>query len=247
VGSKRALIVDTSGMADTAKTSRFAGFPPETFSWLAGLEADNSKKYFRARRATYDRDVRGALEALLDELTDEVGGRVKMFRQHRDVRFSIDKSPYKTSTYGVIHDRGESLAPLYAQLSTAGLFAGTGYYVLAGDQLSRFREAVAEDVTGIELERAIAIAHAAGIEIFGEALKTAPRGYPRDHPRLRLLRHRSLIAGHRLSPRRTGIDRYAALSHARGTWIACGPLNAWLDSNVGASELPPVTRYRGAS
>jgi hypothetical protein len=102
---------------------------------------------------------------------------------------------------------------------------------------------VADDATGVELERAIAIAEGAGAETFGEALKSAPRGYSREHPRARLLRHRSLIAGRRLDPGRAGIDREAALAHARDTWASCAALNAWLDANVGASDLPPATRY----
>jgi uncharacterized protein (TIGR02453 family) len=162
---------------------------------------------------------------------------VKLFRQHRDTRFSADKSPYKTTTYGLILERRESLASLYAQLSARGFFAGTGYYALAADQLARFRDAIADDTTGPALEKAIATAEAGGVETFGEALKTAPRGYPRDHPRVRLLRHKSLIAGRRLGPGAGGIPRDAALDHARTTWSACGALNAWLDDHVGASGL----------
>jgi uncharacterized protein (TIGR02453 family) len=173
---------------------------------------------------------------------------VKMFRQHRDIRFSADKSPYKTTTYGLIVGGPDSLASLYAQLSRRGLFAGTGYHFLAADQLTRFRDAIADDATGPGLERAIAGAEAAGLETFGDALKTAPRGYARDHPRVRLLRHKSLIAGRRLDPGATGIARNAALRHTRTTWDACAPINAWLDEHVGASRIPVATRYgRGGS
>jgi uncharacterized protein (TIGR02453 family) len=233
-------------MTPMSTTTAFTGFPRATFEWFAGLEADNSRAWFAANRATYDEAVRGALEALLEELADDFGGRVKLFRQHRDVRFSRDKSPYKTETYGLILDRPSSLAALYAQLSSQGFFAGTGYHELATDQLTRFRDAVADDATGPALEAAVAAAHAAGVETFGEALKTAPRGYPRDHPRAQLLRHRSLVAGLRLAPRRGGgIGRDAALAHARATWAACAPMNAWLDEHVGAGTLPPAaSRHR---
>jgi hypothetical protein len=105
------------------------------------------------------------------------------------------------------------------------------------------RDAVADDFKGPELEQVIAGAEAAGIETFGEALKTAPRGYPRDHPRVQLLRHKSLVAGRRLEPGPDGIPRDAALDHSRTTWAACGPINAWLDEHVGASEVPAETRY----
>ncbi len=223
----------------TAVAPRFAGFPPAAFSWFAGLEADNSKRYFTAHREVYDEAVRAALGAMLEELADELGGQVKMFRQHRDVRFSADKSPYKTTTYGLIVERPAGLPALYAQLSARGLFAGSGYHQFAGDQLSRFRDAVVADGAGAALEEALATAQAAGVETFGEVLKTAPRGYPRDHPRARLLRHKSLVAGRRLDPGATGVPRPAALEHARSTWAACAPLDAWLDRHVGPSEAPP--------
>jgi uncharacterized protein (TIGR02453 family) len=211
----------------------FDGFRREAFAWFAGLEDDNSKAWFQAHRETYERAVREPLAALLGELAAELGGEVKLFRQHRDTRFSHDKSPYKTTTYGLIVDRPDSLAGLYAQLSASGLFAGSGYHALTADQLARFRDAVVADTSGPALEAAIAAAHVAGVETFGEALKTAPRGYPRDHPRVGLLRHKALVAGRRLGPGVDGIARDAALDHARDTWAACAPLNAWLDAHVG--------------
>ncbi len=212
----------------------FDGFPRAAFEWFAGLEADNSKAYFAANRDTYETAVRGPLEELLEQFADELGGRVKLFRQHRDVRFSHDKSPYKTTTYGLVIDRPDSLAGLYAQLSSAGLFAGTGYHMLERDQLTRFRDAIADDRAGPKLERAVAAVHEAGVETFGEALKTAPRGVPKDHPRVALLRHKSLVGGRRLDAKAKGIGRKAALDHARATWTACAPMNAWLDEYVGA-------------
>jgi uncharacterized protein (TIGR02453 family) len=230
-------------VSDAIAAPIFSGFPAATFAWFAGLEADNSKRYFTANRDTYDRAVRGALEVMLEDFADELGGRVRMFRQHRDIRFSADKSPYKTTTYGLIVERPGGLPALYAQLSARGLFAGTGYHVLAADQLTRFRDAIVDDAAGPALERTMATADAAGIETYGEALKIAPRGYPRDHPRVRLLRHKSLIAGRRLDPGPRGIARDAALDHGRATWAACGPLNAWLDQHVGPSDIPPETRY----
>jgi uncharacterized protein (TIGR02453 family) len=223
--------VHTCGIPQPAPLQEFDGFSPDSFAWFEGLEADNSKAYFTEHRETYDRAVRGAMEALLEELADEFGGRVKLFRQNRDIRFSPDKSPYKTSTYGVIQDRPDSRAPLYARISREGLFAGSGYYLLDSAQLERFRDAVMDDRSGPELERAIG-----GIEVFGESLKTAPRGYPRDHPRVKLLRHKSLISGSRLAPRARRIGRDTALKHVRSTWQACAPMNAWLDAHVGATS-----------
>src|SRR6476619_972054 len=126
----------------------FAGFGPEAFAWFSGLEADNTKQWFTAHRDTYETAVRGAFEAMMDELADELGGEVKVFRQHRDIRFSVVASPFKTRTYGVIFDRPEPAPSLYAQVAATGLFAGTGYYRLASDQLARFRDAIADESTG---------------------------------------------------------------------------------------------------
>jgi uncharacterized protein (DUF2461 family) len=101
-----------------------------------------------------------------------------MFRHHRDLRFSREKSPYKTTTYGLVIDRPDSLAGLYAQLSATGFFARTGYHELGPEQLASFRDAVADDAIGPALEAAVRSLHEAGVETFGDALKTAPRGHP---------------------------------------------------------------------
>ena len=208
----------------------FDGFGPQVFAWFGGLERDNSRGYFTATRATYDAEVRGGLVALLDELAGRLGGEPKVFRQHRDLRFTPDKTPYKTRTYGVLERDGQGY---YAELSASGLYAGTGYYRMDGGQLDRYRAAVADDATGPALAEAAAAAEGAGLDVEGWSLKTAPRGYPKDHPRIELLRRKMLIAGRRLPGGGAGIGREAALEHVAGTWAAAGPLLAWLDEHVG--------------
>jgi uncharacterized protein (TIGR02453 family) len=212
----------------------FHGFPSHVFTWFEGLERDNSKEYFTATRDVYEADVRGGLEAMLDELSESFGGTVKVFRQQRDLRFTPDKSPYKTRTYGLLQDIPGAVTGLYAQLSSRGLYAGTGYPWMARDQLDRYRAAVADETAGPELAAAAAAADDAGLELEGETLRTAPRGYARDHPRIELLRRKGLIVGRAL-PGEGGIDRYVALAHVAGTWRAAQPLVAWLDEHVGAS------------
>jgi uncharacterized protein (TIGR02453 family) len=221
----------------------FRGFATEAFAWFAGLEADNSRAYFTATRERYERDVRGALFALLDELGAELGGSARVFRQQRDLRFTPDKTPYKTRTYGVLVDVPATAAAFYAELSSSGLYAGTGYYGMARDQLERYRAAVASDEAGPELERAAEAARAAGLELAGRTLRTAPRGFARDHPRIELLRHTSLFAGRRVAGER-GIRRAEALEHVGGAWRAAAAMNDWLDRHVGASELPAEGRGR---
>jgi hypothetical protein len=94
---------------------------------------------------------------------------------------------------------------------------------------------VLDDRGGRALAEEVAAAREAGLEVVGQTLRTAPRGYPRDHPRIELLRHKALIAGRRL-PGTAGIGRQAALDHVAGTWRTAAPLNAWLDQHVGAQS-----------
>ena len=216
----------------------FSGFAPAAFEWFAGLERDNCKAYFTATRERYETEVRGGLQAMLDELGRTFGGEVRLFRQQRDLRFApAGSAPYKTRTYGLLHGVRGPAAALYAQLSSQGLYAGTGYHQLARDQLERFRAAVADDRTGPRLVEATAAARATGLEVVGETLRTAPRGYPRDHPRIELLRHTALVAGRTL-PGTGGIGRDEALEHVAGAWRAAEPLNAWLEEHVGPSAAP---------
>jgi uncharacterized protein (TIGR02453 family) len=216
----------------------FDGFGPEVFDWFAGLERDNSKAYFTATRERYEAAVRGGLQAMLDELRRTFGGEAKLFRQQRDLRFApAGSAPYKTRTYGLLYGVRGPADALYAQLSSPGLYAGTGYHQLARDQLERFRAAVADDRSGPALVELTATARAAGLDVVGETLRTAPRGYPRDHPRIELLRHTALVAGRTLAGV-GGIGRDEALEHVAGAWRAAEPLNAWLAEHVGPSAAP---------
>jgi uncharacterized protein (TIGR02453 family) len=204
----------------------FDGFSPAAFAWFAGLEADNSRDWFQANREVYDTEVRGPLAELLEELAGDAP--VWVTRPNRDLRFSKDKSPYKTRCYGTIDGR------LYAELARDGLFAGTGYYTMDGDQLARYRAAVDDDASGRTLVDIVSTLESDGIETFGAVLKTAPRGFTTDHPRAELLRHKLLIAGARIVPDGSGgVSRDAAREHLRDTWTACAPLLAWLDEHVG--------------
>jgi uncharacterized protein (TIGR02453 family) len=222
----------------------FEGFGPKVQKWFRGLEQDNSKAYFTASREFYETSVREQMEALLNELCDIFGGEVKMFRQNRDIRFSPDKSPYKTNTYGVV--RGAEIVPggLYASISARGLVAGSGYYRMARDQLERYRDGVIDERHGSELAGLVADAQRSGLELWGESLATAPRGYPKDHARIELLRRKSLTLG---ATRRfgRGISRDEGLDFVTSTWRNTAPVTGWLDRHVGASVLPVASGRRG--
>ena len=223
--------------------TRFGGFGPDVHDWFQGLEADNSKGYFAAHRQFFEDEIRAQMEALLTELSGRFGGEVKMFRQNRDIRFSADKSPYKTNTYGVLRGTEIAAQGLYASISARGLVAGSGYHVMGRDQLDRYREAVADGRHGTELSKLIAKAERAGLEVWGESLSTAPRGYRKDHEQIALLRRKSLSLGATTSSER-GISRADGLRFVTRTWRAGAPVTGWLDEHVGATTLPANRRYR---
>jgi uncharacterized protein (TIGR02453 family) len=220
--------------------TQFEGFPPKVRTWFKGLEADNSREYFAASRQFFEESIREQMEALLGELAEKFGGEVRMFRQNRDIRFSRDKSPYKTNTYGVVHGTDIAARGLYASVSAAGLVAGSGYHMMARDQLDRYRQSVAAPEHGPELAELAAEARRAGLDLWGASLATAPRGYPKDHARIELLRRTSLSLGATLTFGRSGISRADGLRFVAATWHATAPVTAWLDEHVGASTLPPA-------
>jgi uncharacterized protein (TIGR02453 family) len=212
----------------------FRGWPEEALEFFARLEADNSKAYWQRNKDLYETLVRAPMQELIDELAPEWGeGRI--FRPYRDIRFSSDKSPYKTQI-------GAMVGAGYVQLSADGLAAGSGMWEMAPDQLERYRQAVSEDRPGGALEGIVAKAKAAGLEVTGhEELKTAPKGYPKDHPRIELLRHKGLITWREwpaeawLGTRRAKDRVVEFLRHSK-------PINGWLQSHVGPSTMPERRR-----
>jgi uncharacterized protein (DUF2461 family) len=114
---------------------------------------------------------------------------------------------------------------------------------MARDQLERYREHVADDRDGPDLAKRVAAAQDAGLELWGQSLATAPRGYPKDHERIELLRRKSLSLGASLAFGR-GITGPAAVTFVTETWQAAAPVAQWLDQNVGASQLPVQRRGR---
>jgi uncharacterized protein (TIGR02453 family) len=209
----------------------FRGWPAEALEFFEGLEADNSKAYWQRNKAVYEELVRAPMEELIAELAPEWGdGRI--FRPYRDVRFSADKSPYKTSIAAMV-------GPGYLQMTAQGLGAGTGMWEMAPDQLERYRQAVSEDRSGGKLDRIVAKAGEAGIEATGHGvLKTAPRGYPKDHPRIDLLRYKGLIAW-REWPAGAWLGTRRAKDRVVEFFRLSKPLDAWLRTHVGPSTQPP--------
>jgi uncharacterized protein (TIGR02453 family) len=207
----------------------FRGFPAEAIEFYEGLEADNSKTYWQAHKQVYDDAVRAPMMALLATIEPEFG-QGSIFRPYRDVRFSRDKSPYKTHVGAAVGELQGAV--YYVQLSADGLLAAAGMHGPAPSQIDRFRAAVDDERTGRALERLVTETEAVGYEIGGEALKTAPRGFDTDHPRIRLLRHKGLYASKSWAPAKW-FGTPKALERVVETWRALIPLNEWLAKHVG--------------
>jgi uncharacterized protein (TIGR02453 family) len=205
----------------------FDGWPEEALEFYEGLAADNSKTYWTAHKAVYEDAVLRPMTGLLEDLAAEFG-EAKIFRPYRDVRFSPDKSPYKTHIGAVIGTG-------YIQLSAEGLATGDGMYGMSPGQLDRYRRAVASDRTGPGLQQVIAAIEEQGIGVSGrDVLKTAPRGYPADHPRIGLLRYKGVVAWNQW-PVEPWLETAAARDRVAGFLRTTRPLSRWLGTHVGAA------------
>ncbi len=198
----------------------FSGWPIEAVEFYEGLQADNSKVYWQSHKEVYEQYVRGPMEQLLAELSDEFGPG-KLFRPYRDVRFSADKTPYKTTC-------AATLGRAYISFSAEELAAGGGLYMPDAPTLKRYRIAVDRDKPGTELAGIVADLHRAGYRTMAhEVLKTTPRGFPADHPRIELLRHKG-IAMMKTWPVGAWLGTPEAKDRVVATLRAGAPLNDWL-------------------
>ena len=202
----------------------FTGFPVAALDFYDDLEVDNTKSFWEAHRHVYDESVKAPMVALTEALAPEFGA-AKVFRPYRDVRFAKDKTPYKTHQ-GAYVAVGEATG-FYVQVSAQGVRTGAGFYDASPARLAAFRAAVDSDLTGPELERLLAGITAAGFEVGGDRLKTTPRGYAGDHPRIELLRHRSLTVGRSLGFEPV-IHTPELLDVVREDWRTLRPFVDWV-------------------
>lgn len=201
----------------------FTGIPHDAADFYAELEVDNTTGFWHANRERYETNVRGPLTALLGELEDEFGP-AKVFRPHRDVRFSADKSPYKTHQGGYVAAGIRS--GWYAEVSADGFRLGGGCYHMDGDVLAAYRRDV-DGPRGAELQRIVGGLREAGWQVDGDRLKTAPRGWSREHERIELLRHRTISAMRWIEDADV-VTTPALLDQVRADWRTVRPLVEWL-------------------
>lgn len=237
---------------DTHQVPQFVGFPPEAFTFLADLGANNSKEWFEDHRQTYVSAVQQpavALVAALGQLLQEAylsiaydtrtNGSGSLMRVHRDTRFSADKSPYKTNIamMFVPHGRKKMAAAGFGlQISTRGVETMAGVFRFAKEQLTIYRDKVVEKTSGAELAEAAAQVSAAGAyHLSGKSYKRVPRGYDAEHPRAEWLQYGGLYASAPMLPVDAAQDATlvaAIMTHFR----AMAPLQQWLSQHVYADD-----------
>lgn len=216
----------------------FTGFPERALEFYEGLLADNSKAYWADHKAVYDAAVKAPMQALLDELGPEFG-EAKMFRPYRDVRFSKDKTPYKTAAAAAIGD--DVHGGLYLQLSADGLMVAGGAHGLITDQTRRLRSAAAADRSGRALVAVLDALRDAGFTIEGERLKRVPAEFGDDHPRRELLTLKTLFAFTAHEPGEW-LHTPQVREVVAEDWRRLAPLNAWLAEHVGATRAERRSR-----
>ena len=207
----------------------FSGFPEAALDFYDDLEMDNTKSFWEAHKAIYTESVKAPMTALTEALAPEFG-TPKVFRPFRDVRFAKDKTPYKTHQGAYV--AADLATGWYVQVGAAGVRVGVGFYDADSARLAALRDAVAHDRSGPQLRRILNRLVKQGWELGGETLKTTPRGYDADHPRIDLLRHKSMSLG-----RSYGFEPFIhtaeLLDRVRADWRAGAAFVEWIGEHAG--------------
>lgn len=197
----------------------FRGFRPAALTFLRSLKRNNTREWFQAHRDDYEGEVRAPLAALVEELdvrfaelAPEIVGDPKrsLFRIHRDVRFSSDKSPYKTNAACWFYhgDAGRGVgsttphggAGFYFHMEPGGSMLGGGIWMPPRPTLARLRERIDEEHGSLRrILRDRSLAKRFGTLDESAMLTRMPRGYADAHPAADLLRHQSFTVGRTLS------------------------------------------------
>ena len=222
-------------------TAAFAGMPDEGLAFLEDLEERNTKEFFDAHRALFKEQVQAPFAALVEAAVARLRrdvpelGTPKVFRIYRDLRFSKDKTPYKTSMSASVPSRppSEGDGPgvgtgYYVNVGPAGLYTASGLYHADRTDLQRVRAAIADEALGEELEAILAKAAGSNLEPWLDPLQRMPRPWPADHPRAHLLKGRSLVLN-RQHERAPWLQTAELLDHLLADWKAMIPFNRWLE------------------
>jgi uncharacterized protein (TIGR02453 family) len=226
----------------------FTGFPEQTFRFLAGIEKNNSREWLEAQKGDHDAyyvaPARAFVAAAGPKLR-EISHRIKfepkvngsLFRIQRDVRFSKDKTPYKTHVdlwFWEGDRRGWDSPGFFFRMFSDRLMIGAGMHRFEGEALDVYRKAVLDDELGPALVQAMKSINGAGsYEIGGLTRKTIPRGFDEEHPRAPLLLYEGLYAGIETSiPEEAGSAAFVEWCAAR--WRDVSPIEQWLVRVMGS-------------
>ena len=223
----------------TKPAAEFAGFPPELFTFLEGLEADNSKTYWEANKATWEASIKDPVDAFMAVLEPEFGA-LRTFRPARDVRFSNDKSPYKTWVGVTTSDRAVGGIGCFLRLEASGMRLACGSMIMAPDQLERFRAAIAHPTAGASFDRIRQDLAGRSLEVGPgrePPLKRTPTGFPKDHLCDEVLRWKGAVVVAEY-PRADWMSEPAVLDRVRAVWGGAAPLNDWIVEHAGESQTP---------
>ena len=232
-------------------------FSTPTLTFLRGLKRHNDRAWFEAHRAVYEADVKQPMRELIEEMdvrltrfAPEIIGDPKrsMFRIYRDIRFSPDKSPYKTHASCWFYHRDGSRAVgreaegagagFYFQIAPGDSFVGGGMWMPARDSLRKLREAIADDptrFTRIATDRRLARRFGGLSE--EAVLRRVPRGFAPDHAAARWLKFQSFVMGRPLTDAQAAGARLPALLEADFRLML--PLVRWINGVLG---LRPAER-----
>lgn len=239
-------------------TDSFTRFTPKAFTFLRGLAKNNRKEWFEEHRATYEGELKRPLALLIEEMdvhlatiAPEIIGSPKKsaFRIHRDVRFSKDKSPYKTHVacwffhrdagHGVGGEAAHGGAGFYFHLAPTGSFCGGGIWMPPRPALARIRQQLVDDLEGFEelvLDKAFKRRFGA---LDPEGMLTRlPRGFDADHPAGPWLKYQSFTAGCALS--QDEVTNAALPNTLAKHFAAMTPVVRWLNTALGLK--PSTTR-----
>jgi uncharacterized protein (TIGR02453 family) len=182
-------------------------FTTGTLRFLRALKRHNDREWFKARRERYERDVRGPMVALIEQLAVDfrtfapemvASPRLSLYRIYRDTRFSDDKAPLKTQIAASFRRRGLEKgegAGLYVEINPGWVWMGGGFYAPEPPQLLKMREHISGSYPAIDrVVRAPAFKRAVGM-LDGERLTRVPRGFSKEDPAAEYLKFRHFLAG----------------------------------------------------
>ena len=183
-----------------AETASFSGFSKDAIAFLGDLRANNERAWFNANKKTYEREVKrpagsfaAAMSGALEILTKR-HHRHKIFRIHRDVRFSKDKTPYNTHLHIAFMPEQDGSPPAwFFGLDPEKLTLGTGIFGFEKAGLDAFRQRLL-GADGDRLAGIVKSLKSEGIRLGEPHLKRVPSGFPKDHPRADLLRYKGFSA-----------------------------------------------------